>query len=78
MWEVFEAVQLARGWDADEAVTRLEGNFRRFVLPVGERPPPRKSNREKKAERKREDRYVSEDEDEAAQDTGRGGGEAET
>ncbi|GAA5836136.1 hypothetical protein JCM9279_002206 [Rhodotorula babjevae] len=63
LWDVFEEVQLARGWSADEAVERLEDNFRRFVRPLDERPPPKKSNREKKAERRREDMYVSEDEE---------------
>ncbi|GAA5898463.1 hypothetical protein JCM8208_006990 [Rhodotorula glutinis] len=69
LWDVFEEVQLARGWSADEAVRTLEANFRRFVTPLDERPPPRMSNREKRAERKRADMYVS-DEDE--EDHGRG------
>jgi len=72
--DVFEEVQLARGWDADETVRRLEDNFRRFVTPLDERPPPKKSNREKKAERRREDMYVSDENEE--EDDGRGDEEA--
>ncbi|BGP38647.1 Cut9-interacting protein scn1 [Rhodotorula kratochvilovae] len=62
IWEVFEEVQAARGWSAEEALAQLQANYERFMAPIAERPAPKKSNRERKAERKRADLYESEEE----------------
>ncbi|GAA6002188.1 hypothetical protein JCM10207_003116 [Rhodosporidiobolus poonsookiae] len=62
IWECLEEMQEAHGWTAEEAVSRLEANWKRFIAPPNERPAPPLTNRQKKAQRKKEDLYVSEDE----------------
>ncbi|GAA6059450.1 hypothetical protein JCM10212_005389 [Sporobolomyces blumeae] len=63
IWEVFEAICAARAWTHDEALSTLERNWARYTQPFDERPPPKKSNKERKRERKQVDLYVSDDED---------------
>ncbi|GAA5951016.1 hypothetical protein JCM8115_005032 [Rhodotorula mucilaginosa] len=62
IWEVFEEIQAALDWTAEQALTTLESNFRRFVTPIEERPPPKKTSRQRRAEQKRVDLYVSDEE----------------
>lgn len=62
IWEVFEEIQVALDWTAEQALTTLESNFRRFVTPIEERPPPKKTSRQRRAEQKRVDLYVSDEE----------------
>ena len=62
IWEVFEEVQVALDWTAEQALATLESNFRRFVTPIDERPPPKKTSRQRRAEQKRVDLYVSDEE----------------
>ncbi|GAA6038925.1 hypothetical protein JCM8097_000577 [Rhodosporidiobolus ruineniae] len=70
IWEVFEEVQAARDWTAEETVKRLEENWEEYMKPMEERPEVKKTNREKKRERKRVDMYVSEDEAEEKREEG--------
>lgn len=62
IWEVFEEILVALSWTPEEAVSRLEANWKRFISPPDKRPEPKVSNREKKRERKRVDLYVSDEE----------------
>ncbi|GJN87436.1 hypothetical protein Rhopal_000385-T1 [Rhodotorula paludigena] len=65
IWEVFEEIQVALDWTADKAVEQLEANWKRFSTPLEDRPQPKKTQRQKKAEKKK-DLYVSEDETDGA------------
>ncbi|POY72672.1 hypothetical protein BMF94_4501 [Rhodotorula taiwanensis] len=65
IWEVFEEIQTALDWTAEKTIETLQTNFRRFMTPIEERPPPKKTSRERRAEQKRRDLYVSDDESDA-------------
>lgn len=62
---MFEEIQVALDWTADKAVEQLEANWKRFSTPLEDRPQPKKTQRQKKAEKKK-DLYVSEDETDGA------------
>ncbi|GAA5938392.1 putative endodeoxyribonuclease [Sporobolomyces koalae] len=63
IWEIFEAVCLSREWTVDQAVEQLESNWNRFTQPADERPEPRprKSAKQRKREKNKQDLYVSDE-----------------
>ncbi|GAA5967354.1 hypothetical protein JCM11641_000522 [Rhodosporidiobolus odoratus] len=65
MWECLEEIQEARGWAAEEAVAQLQRNWNRYMAPASERPVAPISNRQRRAERRRVDLYVSDEEEDA-------------
>ncbi|GAA5868355.1 hypothetical protein JCM3774_003265 [Rhodotorula dairenensis] len=62
IWEVYEEMQVALDWTAEQALETLETNFRRFMTPLEDRPPPKKTSRQRRAEQKRVDLYISDEE----------------